>query len=37
MKAYDEWNCFFGILTFEDYGMTQGQSQKCKISLFKPL
>ena len=31
MKAYDKGKCFFAILTLDDLGVTQGQSQKCKI------
>ena len=37
MKAFDEGNCLFGTLTLDDLGVTQGQGQKCQISLFKPL
>ena len=36
MKVYDEEKCLFG-LTLCDFDMTQGQGQKCQISLFKPL
>ena len=31
MKAYDEGKCLFGTLTLDDFGMTQGQGQKCQI------
>ena len=31
MKAYDEGKCLFAIFTLDDYGLTQGQGQKCKI------
>ena len=37
MKAYDERNCFFGVLTLDDLSVTQGQGQECQISLLKPL
>ena len=37
MKAYDERNRLFGTLTLDDLGVTQGQGQKCQISLYKPL
>ena len=37
MKAYDEGKRFFGTLTLDDFGMTQGQGQKCLFSLFKLL
>ena len=29
MKAYDEGVLLFGVLTFDDPGMTQGQGQIC--------
>ena len=31
MRAYDEGKCLFGILTLDDFDVTQGQGQKCKI------
>ena len=31
MKAYDEGKVLFGVLTFNDFGMTQGQGQMCQI------
>ena len=37
MEACDEGKCIFGTLTLDDLDVTQGQGQKCKISLFKPL
>ena len=37
IKAYNEGKDLLGTLTFEDHGVTQGQDQKCQISLFKPL
>ena len=29
MKAYDEGVLLFGVLTFDDLSMTQGQGQMC--------
>ena len=37
MKACDEGKCISGTLTLDNLGVTQGQGQKCQISLFKPL
>ena len=31
MKAYDEGVLLFGVLTFDDLGITQGQGQTCLI------
>ena len=36
MKAYNEAKCPFGILTLDEFGVIQGQGQKCQILLFKP-
>ena len=30
MKAYDEGECLFAILTLDDLSVTQSQGQKCK-------
>ena len=37
MKAFNEGNCLFSILTLDNLGVSQGQGQKGQISLFKPL
>ena len=31
MKAYDEENVLFGVLIFDDLGMTQNHGQTCQI------
>ena len=37
MKAYDGGKSLFSTLTLDDLDVTQGQGQKCQISLLKPL